>query len=77
MAWAVLICLFISILYAQQSAEAILAQVRAKVADSIGRLSNYMCTQTIERMTYVLPSAPKALSGVTPQYESNHWCLGQ
>lgn len=57
---AVLICSFVSILYAQQSGEGTLAQVRAKVADIVGRLSNYMCTETIERTTYVLRSEPTA-----------------
>lgn len=56
---AVLICSFVSILYAQQSGEGTLTQVRAKVADIVGRLSNYMCTETIERTIYVLRSEPK------------------
>ena len=57
---AVLICSFVSVLYAQESGEGSLAQVRAKVANIVGRLSNYMCTETIERTSYVLRSEPKA-----------------
>jgi len=41
-------------LQAQQGGEELLAHVRAKVAGTVGRLSNYMCTQTVDRMVYLL-----------------------
>lgn len=53
----VLLCWFVATLHAQQGGEGLLAEVRAKVVDSVGRLSNYMCTETVERMVYALPAA--------------------
>jgi hypothetical protein len=57
MARVVLLLGFVSILQAQQGSQGLLAEVRAKVADSVGRLSNYMCTENIERTVYALQPA--------------------
>jgi hypothetical protein len=51
------LCGFAFTLQAQQGAEELLAHVRAKVTDTVGRLSNYMCTETVERTVYVLQAA--------------------
>jgi hypothetical protein len=67
MARVVLLCGFISVLHAQQGGDGLLAELRAKVADSVGRLSSYMCTQTIERRVYALQAAgqsPKSCAGL-------------
>ena len=52
------LCSFAVLLHAQQEPENLLAHVQAKVKDAIDRLSNYMCTQTVERNQYVLDRAP-------------------
>jgi hypothetical protein len=57
MARVVLLWTFASVLHAQQGGEDLLAKVRAKIIDSVGRLSNYMCTETIERTVYALQAA--------------------
>jgi hypothetical protein len=49
-----ILCGFAFTLQAQQSADELLARVHARVADTVGRLSNYMCTETVERKVYVL-----------------------
>jgi hypothetical protein len=51
------LCSFALLLHAQQGPEDLLAQVRAKVTRTIGELSNYMCTQTVERNQYVVDPA--------------------
>ncbi len=56
----VLLCGLVLTLRAQQGGEELLAHVRAKVRDTIDRLSNYMCTEAVERTVYVLPATGKS-----------------
>ena len=60
MARAALLLGLVSILHAQQGDQGLLSEVRAKVADSVGRLSNYMCTENIERTVYALKAAAQS-----------------
>ena len=60
MARAVLLLGLVSILHAQQGDQGLLSEVRAKVADSVRRLSNYMCTENIERTVYALKAAAQS-----------------
>jgi len=53
------LCWFVLAVQAQQEGEQLLAHVRAKVTDTVGRLSNYVCTETVERTVYAL----KAVAG--------------
>jgi hypothetical protein len=41
-------------LNAQQAGEELLAKVRSRVLENVDRLSNYACTETVERKVYVL-----------------------
>lgn len=54
MVQTLILCGFVLTLQAQHGADELLARVRAKVTDTVGRLSNYMCTETVERTVYAL-----------------------
>jgi hypothetical protein len=53
---ALLFCSCALVLHAQQEPHDLLTHVRAKVTETINRLSRYMCTQTVERSHYELDS---------------------
>ena len=48
---------FALLLHAQQEPQDLLTRVRAKIAGTINRLTNYMCTETVERAQYELDGA--------------------
>lgn len=65
---AAVLCGLVLTFRAQPAGEDLLAHVRAKVRDNVSRLSNYACTETVERKVYALrrgeisPKACEALA---------------
>ena len=72
--WILVLSTLAVLLQAQQEPVDVLARAQAKIKDTIDRLSNYMCTQTVYRNQYVLDRAPSC-AGLLAHRANKHQTL--